>query len=602
MDEQPAVKHSTHTLDLEAANGVGNAANRRALRSVKVHVIEVKKGMAEGEAEPGASNMLPEDPFSGLQVNGRVIEPPFDVLTLSMLSEHNGELGQCVEAMEVNIEATGHRFVSRLKLDGSGKVMGDDVLTAAVEAERVRLINFFTYATSEPFMFFRRRIRRDLEHTGNAYFEVLRDMEGNIQGFTHIPSYQMRLSRMEEDEILVDRKVLELQAGGEVKVATRKQWRRFRPFVQSRAVFRGSQRVVGGGFKVRWFKEFGDPRVMDRETGDVISLEEAAEGKELPKGHKPATEMIHLKLYCTRSPYGMPRYIGNLLSIFGDRAAEEINYITFKNNNIPSGLVLVSNGMLTEASIKRLASFAESNIQGSDNYSKFVIVEGEPFENETGEDGGQVKIDFKPLTKEQRTDELFTQYRKANADRIRRSFRLPPVFVGVSEDYSYATIQASRSLGDEQVFAPERHMIDELINRDLFPEMGVIYHQFKSNTPNTTDNTALVKIVSAAEKTGGMTPRIARQALEEILGTTLPPFEADFPADTPFSLTMAQAVKNQADGAEVGQQVTALKALGILGDDLSLQIDESDSEIDIAKKLIKLQQSTEALWRAQRAP
>ena len=52
---------------------------------------------------------------------------------------------------------------------------------------------------------------------------------------------------------------------------------------------------------------------------------------------------------------------------------------------------------------------------------------------------------------------------------------------------------------------------------------------------------------------------IAREMLEDILGKELPSFPDDFDQDTPFSLSMAEAVKNQADPAEPGQQVTALK-------------------------------------------
>lgn len=601
-------------LELTAATGQANEANHKMLRNVRVTVIgpdvDVRKdktGMADGTGKPGASNTLPEDPFGAHGLMGKIIEPPFDMLTLAMLSEHNGELGQCIEAMEVNCDATGHRFVSRLKLDNEGKATGGQPsIEKAVESERVRLQNFFAYATREPFTAFRRRLRNDKEATGNAYFEVLRDADGAIQGFTHIPAYQMRLGILCEDELLVTRKVLELQEDGSVLVKNRKEWRRFRPFVQSRAIFRSNLRLAAGGYKVRWFKEFGDPRPMDRDTGEYTKEMPAQPGSTdvtygpLPEGRLPATEVVHLRLYSGRTPYGLPRYIGNLLSIFGDRAAEEINYMTFRNNNIPSQMITISNGTLTQASIDRLKSFSESNIQGSDNYSKFVIIEGEPFETDNGEDGGQVKIDTKSLTKDQRTDEMFTTYRASNADRTRRSFRLPPVFVGATQEYSYATIQAARSLGDEQVFAPERETIDDLINRDLFPEMGIMYHQFKSNTPNTTDNMALVKIVAGAEKTGGMTPRIARRALEEILGQNLPAFPEDFPADVPFSLTMAQAVKNQADAAEPGQQVTALKAMGILGDDMEILIEDDDDNVAIAKKLMTLQSSVEAIWREQR--
>jgi PBSX family phage portal protein len=602
-----------------AAAAHSNTVNKRALNKVRALVIDVRKGTgANGRSDdpnikPGQTEALPEEPFSALGHKGRVILPPFDLLTLAMLPENSSELNQCIEAMETNIEATGYRFVSRLRLDEVTRTeddAGQDTKDLTPEqrklldrshAEKVALTNFFTYCTDESFISFRRRLRRDLETTGNAYFEVIRNSANEIQGFTHIPSYQMRLGKVEDDAIEVPRKIAELQPDGSVQIKTQRVMRRFRTFVQSRSIHQGRTTSSISGHKVVWFKEFGDPRFWSKRDGEL---------KDKLKVSDRASEIIHMKLYSPRSPYGMPRFIGNLLSIFGDRAAEEINWITFKNNNIPSMVVAVSNGQLTQGTIERIESFVESQIQGSDNYSKFLIVEAEPMGEDTGEDGGQVKIDIKPLTKEQHADALFQNYSEKNHDKIRRSFRLPPIFVGQSSDYSRSTAESSRRLADEQLFSPERTEFDEIMNRFIFPEMGVIFHKFKSNTPNTTDNTQLVKILGGSEKTGGMTPRIARYMLEDILGIDLPDFAGGFPADIPFSLTMAEAVKNQAEPTEPGQQVTAiktLKALGLLSDENELDLsvldledldeDDPDSVIDVAKKLFALNKAAEMMWR-----
>lgn len=607
-------------IDIRTANANGNQANHGALagiskrRSVGARIIEVDVNKANGAttstAAPNPTETNSEEPFTALSDAGRIIEPPFDLLTLAMLSENSSELNQVVEAMEVNIEAYGHRFVSRLRTSATDKSdvpdttkPGEDgtppeelppeVISAQVE--NAKLVNFFNYCTDESFVAFRRRIRRDMEMTGNAYFEVIRNTAGEIQAFTHMPAYQMRLGRLDDDPMLVDRKIVELQPDGSVKVKKIKEWKRFRTFAQSRAVYGRTLHLVGS--KVRWFKQFGDPRDLDKHSG-----EHGTETKPI-KDENKANEIFHLKIYSARSPYGIPRYIGNLLSIFGDRAAEEINYITFRNNNIPSMVVAVSNGQLTEGTIERIQSFVESQIQGSDNYSKFLIIEGEPFGDE-GEDGGQVKIDVKPLTQQQHKDALFQNYSDKNQDKIRRAFRLPPIFVGRADDYSKATAESSRRVADEQVFSPERNEFDNMINRIFFPEMDIIYHKFKSNSPNTTDNSELVKILAGAEKTGGMTPRIARHVLQEVLGQDLPEFPPDFEADVPFSLTMAEAVKNMADPAEPGQQVTAIKAVlkGFgLGPDAAddLEIDPSDSILEVVRKVATVQKSVEALWKKQ---
>lgn len=569
----------------------GLKSNRRAVRAL---VIPLDRGKIlpiskQVEDKTGQSKELPEDPWDVLAREGDIVEPPFDLLTLSLLPEHSTEMGQCIEAMVSNIDGFGYRFVPRLKSLNPGQV--DTKLVEAVKQENVDLQNFFAYACiDDSFTSFRKKLRKDLETTGNAWAEVIRGINGKIQTFNHLPAYQMRLGVMDADPIKVPMQVLELQHDSSIQIKTIQVWRRFRKHAQSKATYFRNMAVVQD-YTMRWFKEFGDPRVYDKTAGTRADTDEE---KGRLKEEDRANEAIHFRLYSPRSPYGLPRYIGNLLSILGDRAAEEINYITFRNNNIPSMALLVSNGQLTDATIKRIESFVESQIQGSDNYSKFLIIEGESDTME-GEDSGHVKLDIKPLVKEQHIDELFQHYSKNNQDKIRRAFRLPPIFVGRSDDYTRATAESSRRLADEQVFAPERDDFDDWVNRVLFPAMGIQYHRFKSNSPNTTDNTELVKILAGAEKTGGMTPRIARLLLQDILSMELPDFPGDFPADVPFSMTMAEAVKNKADATEPGQQLTALKAMEALtGADSGYFALLNESFVD---KLVEVQRRLENGWR-----
>lgn len=556
---------------IEKASNKSNDINERVLRRVRAYTIDVNK---QQESKPGKSQKMEEDPVQRLCTDGRLIIPPFDLLVLSTLAEHNTEMHQCIEAMEVNIESFGHRFTPRVKTKPGEQLKGE--VEAEIKKEKTFLKNFFRHVTRESFVNFRRKLRKDLELTGNCYFEVVRDSRGKIQSFTHLPSYQMRLGILEEKMQKVQRSVLIENEDNTAQVEYITEWRRFRTYAQARSVQLRNVEMVSG-MKVRWFKEFGDERTYDNQTGKLSTKKLAID--------KQATEVIHIDMYSARSPYGLPRYIGNLLSIFGDRAAEEINFVTFENNNIPSMIIGVANGQLTDGSLERITEFAESNIQGK-NYSKFLLIEAEgDFE---GEDGNQVKLIIQPLTKEQHDDALFQNYSKSNQDKVRRAWRLPPIIVGRTDDYSRSTSDNSRQIADEQIFAPERDEFDSMINEMIFPDMGIVHHEFRSNSPNTTDNQQLVSILAGAEKTGGMTPRIARALLEEILGRELPDFPEGFEADQPFSLLMAQAVKNLGQPNEPGQQVTAIKAL--LGE-------ESEwSGNPLMDHLIAVNEAYEKLW------
>lgn len=571
----------------------------RVMPKVRALIIEPNKIVQKALGDTsGQSKQVPEeDPITRMVKDGQVIDPPFNLFVLSTAPERNTELGPCVEAMETNIDGFGHRLISRVKVDKKGV---SDKLKAEVNAERVRLDNFFLYAGMEDsFRQLRRNTRNDLETTGSGYWEVVRDATGDVQFFSHMRSYQVRLTSQEADPIEVEMPILEKLADGTVKITKITVYKRFRRYVQSMTVTRTGYATIG--YKTRWFKQFGDPRTYDNETGVRVSPEKVASwgdtNKPMPESRK-ANEVIHWKLYSSRSPYGLPRFIGALLDMEGDRKASEINYVTFTNNNVPSTMITVSNGMLTDATIERIKEFVES-LQGDDNRSKILIIEAEQIGEEEGESPeGQVKIGVEKMTSEQQKDAMFTEYSKANQDKVRVSFRLPPLFVGRSSEYSRAVAETSRRVADEQIFAPERAEFDSYINRILFPAMDVLYHEFRSNSPNTTDNNELVKIVSGAEKTGGMTPRIARSVLSDILGDIeLPDFPEDFDPDIPFSLTMAEAVKSLgvgsgADKTEPGQTVTALKTVGAL-------LGEGAGGEDIIEALMVLRKQLEEEWTSK---
>lgn len=532
------------------APGGGEESNRRVLKALVIGPT-VKENMTTGR-----SKEMPSDTeLDTLAASGKIIEPPFDPLVLSMLLEHSTELQPSIEAMEINIDGTGHRLESRVRVDAPET---PQALKDQVEEERIKLTNLFSNCSiDDSFIGLRRKRRRDMETTGNSYWEVIRSpLTGEIDGFNHIPAHQMRLGLVDAEYTEFKRKKLVLVKGGEVQLMEEVAAKRFRTYAQVKLGSRPRAAAVGGvGGRIRRFKEFQDPRSIDCNTGEVSATK-------LPP-EREANEILHFKLYSPRSPYGLPRFIGNLITIFGDRAADEINFTTLKNNNIPSMIVSVANGQLTEPSIQRMQEFVETQVQGSGNLSRFLIIEAEgSFEGQES----TAKVDVKPLVSEQMRDQMFQKYGENNADKIRRSFRLPPLFVGRASDYNRASADAARELADDQIFKPERDEFDELMNKRVLPEMGIRFHKFISNGTNTTDPTTLIAMLMAAERTGGLTPRISRQVMSEVMNRDLPEIDpAKLDPDVPFSITIAEAVKNQAamttGSPEVGSQATALKGV-----------------------------------------
>ncbi|BBP90953.1 hypothetical protein BsIDN1_45710 [Bacillus safensis] len=84
-----------------------------------------------------------------------------------------------------------------------------------------------------------------------------------------------------------------------------------------------------------------------------------------------ASEVIHFKI--GSNTYGVPRWIGNIVNMYGARKAEELNYLYFKQGRHVPAAITVENGMLSEASYEQLQEYM-NGIEGSDNAHKFLFV------------------------------------------------------------------------------------------------------------------------------------------------------------------------------------------------------------------------------------
>jgi len=495
-------------------------SNKRALRSIVLKALD----------EEGSKAILDDVLFK--DVKG-TIEPPYHMLTLCMLRENSTELGQCVDAMMTNIDGFGYRLVEVFKTDEEKEKYKDEILKEKAELRAfLDNINFSDDITS-----LRIETRKDIEECGNAYWEFIPyKNKSGISAVKRIEAHTVRLMPIDCEPQNINMYYFNMYTK---QIESKPIAHRFRKFIQRV----GSQTV--------YFKEWGDPRNINCETGKEIKPEELDKAK---KEGKVAHALYHFKIKSNRTPYGIPRYIGNLFSLYGSRGAEEINFITFQNNNIPSMMVLVSNGQLTQASIDRTQEFIETKIKGSNNRSSFLILEAEPAD-EAQINPGTMKMEIKDLSSAQKEDQLFQNYDKNNSEKIRRCFRLPPIFVGKSEDYNRATAQESRKLADEQVFSPLRQDFDKTMNRILVTEFKMKYHCFKSNSANVTNDEDLVKILSSAEKTGGVTPNLARGILSDILNIELPLYneeKIDFDPNIPMSLTIVERAKKVAGNQQTG--------------------------------------------------
>lgn len=527
--------------------------------------------LSTAQASPvGASNALAtSDEAQVFFTNAGAIFPPYDPDVLVMLFEHSNALRSNVDSYRTNIESYGHRFEPVLDLeanDADAKI-GDAMflerlhaaasqevpqapyptpdeitnrkkeIVHAMRLERAKLETLFEDAVPESsFEDLREKTRSDLEVTGNGYWEVLRNQRGEVSQFTYLPAHSMRLIPIDPTpiDVRVRSRVSALSYDHTTK---RRRFRRFVQVVANRAIF---------------FKEYGDTRAMDARTGLIYPSLEAMQKAE--PNAVIGTEVCHFAIHSPRTPYGVPRWIGNLLSVLGSRASEEVNYLYFDNKAVPPLAVLVSGGRLTDAAVKRIESYVETHLKGKENFHKILIIEAETA-GQSGPgmaDAGKIRIELEPLTSAQQQDALFQQYDERNIDKLGSSFRLPRLLRGDVRDFNRATAEAALEFAEMQVFQPERSRFDLFVNRQILASLGVRFWRFVSNTPVSKDPSTLADIIVKLVMADVLTPKEAREIARDVFNRELKNIDDDW-TKLPVKLTLAGLVPAQGPSAdEVG--------------------------------------------------
>ena len=363
----------------------------------------------DGAVQPNAFE--PEDEYQQLYVGATrdqgVIQPPYNLRQLDALSQENNTLGPCIEVMVTNIDGTGYGFVSE---DTDEDDAEDDPKVDALE-------EFFAQPWPDmSFKEMRRMLRRDRERTGNAYIEVLRNAQDKIVMFRRVDAKMMRMLRL-DDAIPVDVTVVRDGEKQTVKVMTRE--RRYCQLVN--------------GVTLMYFKEFGSKRDLHKKTA-VWS----PQGQRLPAEQR-ATEILHFTaIPDAHTPYGIPRWVNQIPSVLGSRKAEEFNMEFFDAGGIPPVLVVLQGGTMQATTRQALM---EMNSGEAKKKNRMQILEVEASSGSLAQTP-QAKVTVERFGADRQSNSMFEKYDERCEERVRRSFRIPPIFLGSSKDYNFACYDA----------------------------------------------------------------------------------------------------------------------------------------------------------------
>lgn len=605
-------------------------------RMVLAKAYEIGPNVDLTKAEQQSTDAV-DSPFAELGLlKSDSLDPPYNPEKLCKIYEHSSSLRQNVDAYKTNIDGFGHVFepVVQLKEAGARELVADaiflerqqavaegiegaldtaaspptdeditqqiDMLRSAMRIEKAQVESFFAGCVADAsFTALRRMTREDIEVTGNGYWEVIRNDEGVVSQFAGMPARSVRVLKTKSKAMSVTQQV----RTGLLTFKSESFKRRFRRYAQI------------GVDEVIYFKEFGDPTIMSNLTGK--SFESVDELRLAEPNADPANEVFHFKIHSLKNgAYGVPRWIGALLSVLGSRSAEEVNLAYFDNKSIPPMAILVSGGRLGEDSVKRIQDFVETQIKGRRSFHKILVIEAETTAGSIGlgDNTGQMRVEIKTLTDAQLKDGLFLAYDAANMDKVGMTFRLPRLLRGDIRDFNRASAEAALDFAESQVFVPERNDFDFAMNRFILPVLGIKYWTFKSNGPRLSDAQSWGDMIVKLTNAGILTPADARELTsKKVLAQELPIVEADW-TKQPLALTIAGIqADNTLDGEiPMGDATGADAGAGAVPTDLGTNVDMGLLKaakrrlIKQAKSLLKLrdeffkQEAAEAVKQYQK--
>jgi len=459
------------------------------------------------EAPSATTKQIYEDEFKN-QYGDDIIQPPYNLKELKLIAEYSTILQQCVDAYRTNIVGFG------LQPDYTFDINAKDIVEEEknqAENEWVRLEEFIKYLhfdeSAETILGYS---LEDREKTGNGFVEVLRDGLGRPAGIEYIDCQNMRVCSYtvpEEVEFTIT------ENGTPKRI---KRWKKFRRYCQ----------MVNG--KKVFFKEYGDPRIMNLATGKF--------DENTPENLR-ATEVIHFKI--GSGTYGIPRWIGHIVSLYGARKAEELNYMYFKQGRHTPAAIVVENGMLSEQSFNQLQEYMNS-IEGVENAHKFLLLEAEGIPQENFVDGEEkvtpVKVQIKSLAEILQQDALFLEYDEKTRNKLRSAFRLPPLYTGESQDYNRSTADTARKITEEQVFQPERNNLVGKLNTLFLSDLELTKVKLTLKGPDFRDPLEIAKVLTPFINAGAASPNDLRDLLGRVLGKTLEEWPEEY--NKPFQLLL----------------------------------------------------------------
>jgi PBSX family phage portal protein len=442
------------------------------------------------------------------------LQPPADLQGLKELVDHSTILPQCIRAYKDNIAGFGIGIKYKDDIEETEEM--------ATEYEKaVSIIDLLNMDMDTKEVF--EDLIEERETYGIAYLEVIRNIAGEVTQIEFI-----------KDTPSI-RKTAALDPAVEVEFFYKGM-----PIKRLKKFCKYKQEKNG---KVVYFKEMGDPRIMDKRNGEYVD--------ELELEYQ-ANEILEFAI--GTSDYGTVRWIGQVLSVDGARKAENLNNNYFSEGRHTPLMIIVKGGALSDDSFTKLKEYM-NDIKGEAGQHAFLVLEVEENENKVDFEAEKTpSVEVKDMASILQKDELFQDYLENSRKKVQSAFRLPDLYTGYTSDFNRATAQTAMEVTEKQVFIPERKSLAWTINNKLLNCYQFKYVEVYFKAPDITNPDDIFKILNITERAGGLTPNTAKEITLETLGRVAEPYKEEW-GDIPLAVTKTQINSSSSTGQSITEQI-----------------------------------------------
>lgn len=505
----------------------------------------IKKGLKKPDKISG--NDINSIPKSNENAYNEIIEPPLELSKLKDFYDISDSLRTCIETYAVNVVGFGYEFIPEWDMkEKNGKTVFSDSnkpvqaeLVKEIKAEKAMLQMFYeAISLDDTWTEIQEKKLTLKEIYGNSYIEYERDIDGNLQGAVLIDADTIKLTKHETEGILIEHWIKNPET---LEYQSQMRLRKFRRFVQ----------LSSAGAIQTYFKEFGDPRVMNAYNGKYYkdsSGEFITDNTFFPENEKfkLATEIYHFKVLDPGNlyGYGLPRWVSLIPALLGVRSSDLLNCETFKNKGIPDFIVIVE-GATADTITKQIEDHVKQNKKVG-KFGNLLVVSADAKKIGTPGPNMDYKnpaIRIEPLNILTQKEGLALNYQTETRERVFSIYRLPKILTGKSSDLNRATAEVEKQIVEEQVFAPLRVKEDDIQNKKILADKKIKYWKYASKSSKLEDVERRVKYTLDGTTKGVILPREARKTIAKDLNITLEEIESEW-MDNPVPFSIRSNVKS----------------------------------------------------------